>query len=176
MNLYPATTYPAQTPYNTRRNQLHDDQRSPDCLAFPRHSANRTHTSLTLGCKYYKILTPLMGRGSARPTIKQRKSSRFIRLLHKAQHQTRKCLRDLLCHPPRSHQTRFSRCPSRTPHLPDSPNHTATATAKSLQSCPTLCDPIDGYRQPNTNKVMKMYTFEISGKGATTLNPNQGER
>ena len=22
--------------------------------------------------------------------------------------------------------------------------HTATATAKSLQSCPTLCDPIDG--------------------------------
>ena len=26
----------------------------------------------------------------------------------------------------------------------DSPTATATATAKSLQSCPTLCDPIDG--------------------------------
>ena len=31
-----------------------------------------------------------------------------------------------------------------TPHRPSSRNDAAAAAAKSLQSCPTLCDPIDG--------------------------------
>jgi len=67
--------------------------------------------------------------------------------------QTSKCLRDLLCHPPRCPQTRQS-------------VHQDTPSTRLSKS---------HLRQPNTNKFSKTYTFAILGKGATTLNPNRGK-
>ena len=122
LNQYPTMIYPAQMPYSTRQNQLHGDQRSPNCPEPPHHSANHTHPSLTLSCKHYKTLRSLMGRGSPRPTIKPRKSSSSSGCYNNAEHQTRKCLRDL-CHPPGSRPKGLS-LSIRAHHLPDSPNHT----------------------------------------------------
>ena len=90
-----------------------------------------------------------------RPKIKENFLKVSSGYYSNTQHQTRKCLRDLLRHPPRSPQTRLSKCPS---------GHTIYPTLHSHR------------RQPNTNKVSKTYTFAISGKGAAMLNPNRGKR
>ena len=42
-----------------------------------------------------------------------------------------------------THITKWEK-PVRKGYIPDNSNYAAAAAAKSLQSCPTLCDPIDG--------------------------------
>ena len=89
-----------------------------------------------------------------RPKIKENFLKVSSGYYSNTQHQTRKWLRDLLCHPPRSRWTCLSKCPL---------GHTIYPT---LQITPQTAK----YKESNKNVC-----FWELGKGATTLNPNQGQ-
>ena len=47
----------------------------------------------------------------------------------------------------------------------------AAAAAKSLQSCPTLCDPIDGWRQKNNLKNVNLLIVSALGNTVGLCDP-----
>ena len=109
----PATIYPPQTPYNRKQNQLHGGRHSPVKTVRHPHPASQTLPPFPhFKWQTWQSSKTTVGKEAPRPTLNKERLLQVSSCPYSnTQHQTRKCLRDRLRQPPRSPQTRLSKCP-----------------------------------------------------------------